>query len=344
MIREVVDDRRMPPWHADPRHGQFENDRSLTPRQRATLLAWVDQGCPLGDAKAVPAPRVFPEGFSIGKPDLVIEMPEPYTVPAQGTVPYQYFRVPSGFTEDKWVQAAEARPGDPAVVHHVLIAIDDHKPRTGADEQRLPFSHFAAYAPGDMPLVLPPGTAKRIPAGSDFIIQMHYTPVGTIRSDRSSFGLIFAKEPPRRQAHTLGIARLDFEIPPGAERHSVDSRYVLPADAELYSLMPHMHLRGKSFRYTAIFPDGKSEVLLAVPGYDFAWQSVYRLTRPRVMPKGTRIDCLAHYDNSANNASNPDPTRKVVWGDQTFEEMMIGYIDVAFLDEALRPATQQSAR
>jgi thiol-disulfide isomerase/thioredoxin/mono/diheme cytochrome c family protein len=343
MIREVVDDRRMPPWHADPRYGQFENDRSLSAAQRATLLAWVDRGCPLGDAKAVPAPRAFPVGYAIGKPDLVIEMPEPYTVPAQGTVPYQYFRVPSGFTEDRWVQAAEARPGDPSVVHHVLVAIDDHKPKTEADEQRVPQSHFVAYAPGDLPMVLPPGTAKRIPAGSDFIIQMHYTPVGTVRTDRSSIALIFANAPPRREAHTLGIVPPEVEIPPGADNHAVQSSYVFPVDAELYSLMPHMHLRGKSFRYTATFPDGRREILLSVPGYDFAWQSVYRLARPRPMPKGTRIDCLAHFDNSSRNPSNPDPSRKVVWGEQTFEEMMIGYIDVAFLDRTPETVNQPVA-
>jgi len=149
MIREVVDDRRMPPWHADPRYGHFENDRSLTSRQRATVLAWVDQGAPLGDAKAVPTPRAFPEGWTIGTPDLVIEMPESYQVPAQGTVPYQYFRVPSGFTEDKWVQAAEARPGDPSVVHHVLVAIDDHKERTKGEADRVP------------PSTIPPTPLKR---------------------------------------------------------------------------------------------------------------------------------------------------------------------------------------
>ena len=196
----------------------------------------------------------------------------------------------------------------------------------------MPGSHFAAYAPGDLPLVLPPGTAKRIPAGSDFIIQMHYTPIGRVRSDRSSIALIFAKEPPRREAHTLGIMNVQFEIPPGADNHPVQSAYVFPADGELLSFLPHMHLRGKSFRYTATFPDGKQEVLLSVPAYDFAWQSVYRLAEPRRIPKGTRIDCLAHYDNSSKNPANPDPSRKVVWGDQTFEEMMIGYIDVAFLD------------
>jgi hypothetical protein len=270
-------------------------------------------------------------------------MPESFSVPAQGTVPYQYYRVPSGFSEDKWVQAAEARPGDASVVHHVLIAIDDHKKSSKEEEERVPQSHFAAYAPGDLPMVLPPGTAKRIPAGSDFIIQMHYTPVGAIRADRSSVALIFAKEPPHREVQTLGILQSDFEIPPGADAHPVRSSYVFPADGELYSLLPHMHLRGKSFRYTATFPDGSRDILLSVPAFDFGWQSVYRLAQPRLIPKGTRIDCLAHYDNSSKNPANPDPSRKVVWGDQTFEEMMIGYIDVAFLDRTPK-ARQHSKR
>jgi hypothetical protein len=341
MIREVVEDRRMPPWHADPRYGQFENDRSLSGTERATLMAWVDQGAPLGDLKAVPAARTFPKGWTIGTPNLVIEMPESYDVPAQGTVPYQYFRVHSGFTKDVWVQAAEARPGDPAVVHHVLVAIDDHAKQSKEETDRLPQSHFVAYAPGDLPLVLPPGTAKRIPAGSDFIIQMHYTPIGKVRADRSSIAIIFAKEPPSREAHTMGIMQQEFEIPAGADNFAVRSSYVFPADADMYSLFPHMHLRGKSFRYTATFPDGSQEVLLSVPAYDFAWQSVYRLAGPRFFPKGTRIDCLAHFDNSAKNPVNPDPTKKVTWGEQTFEEMMIGFIDVAFRDR--RPSVAKSA-
>jgi hypothetical protein len=330
MIREVVQERRMPPWHADPRYGRFENDRRLTGRQRATLLAWIDRGAPLGDKQEIPAPQPFPVGWTIGTPDMVIEMPEPYAVPAQGTIPYQYFRVPSAFTEDRWVQAAEARPGDPSVVHHILIGIDDDRQRTTEERARFPQSHFVAYAPGDLPLVLPPGTAKRIPAGSDFSFQMHYTPIGEARADRSSIALVFAKEPPRREARTLGIVQREFEIPPGADNHPVRSSYVFAADADLYSLFPHMHLRGKSFRYTAHFPDGTSEILLSVPAYDFAWQTVYRLAEPRLMPSGTRIDCLAHFDNSPSNAVNPDPLRKVTWGEQTFEEMMIGFIDVAF--------------
>ena len=333
-IREVVDDRRMPPWHADPRHGHFANDRSLDARERATLLAWVDQGAPLGDPAAVPAPRAFPEGWTIGTPDVVIEMPETYTVAAQGTLPYQRFRVPTGFTEDKWIQAAEARPGDRSVVHHVIAYLDDHgkSKEAGRHADR----HLCGYAPGDMPSVFPAGTAKRIPAGSDLIFEVHYTPNGTIKTDKSSIGLVFAKEPVVHQAFTHGIVQGKFTIPPGAPDYKVESSFTAPADLHLLSFMPHMHLRGKDFRYTAVFPDGTSEVLLSVPAYDFAWQSAYRLAEPRAIPKGTRIDCVAHYDNSSGNPANPDPTKAVKWGDQTFEEMMIGYVD--YVEDAPEPA------
>ena len=317
-IREVVDDRRMPPWHADPRYGHFANDRSLTAAQRATLLAWVDQGTPLGDPKAIPAPRAFPEGWTIGTPDAVLEMPETYTVSAQGTLPYQRFRVPTGFTEDKWVEAAEARPGDRSVVHHIIV----YAVGPGGHKE-----HLCGYAPGDLPSVYPPGTAKRVPAGSDFYFEVHYTPDGKIKTDRSAVGLIFARAPVEHRALTRPIAQHRFAIPPGAADHEVKSSVTLEHPIHLLGFMPHMHLRGKDFRYTAVTPDGKSEVLLSVPAYDFAWQSAYRLAEPRAFPAGTRIDCVAHFDNSAANPANPDPSKTVTWGDQTFEEMMIGYID-----------------
>jgi len=325
-IREVVDDRRMPPWHADPRYGHFANDRSLTAAQRATLLAWVDQGTPLGDPKALPAPRAFPDGWTIGTPDAVLEMPEAYTVAAQGTLPYQRFRVATGFAEDRWVQAAEARPGDRSVVHHIIVYAVD--PR-GHKE------HLCGYAPGDLPSVYPPGTAKRVAAGSDFYFEVHYTPNGRIQTDRSAVGLIFAKGPAEHRAQTRPIAQHRFAIPPGAADHEVTSSLTLQRPIRLLGFMPHMHLRGKDFRYTAVTPDGKSEVLLAVPAYDFAWQSAYRLAEPKALPAGTRIDCVAHFDNSAANPANPDPGKTVTWGDQTFEEMMIGYID--FIEDDPRP-------
>jgi peroxiredoxin len=338
-IREVVDERRMPPWHADPRYGHFRNDRSLSAKDRAVILAWVDQGTPAGDPKDAPAAKAYPEGWEIGKPDFVFKIPEPYTVAAKGILPYQYFRVPTGFKEDIWIQAAEARPGDRSVVHHILIGIDDHK-GGGEGSDDAAESYFVAYAPGDAPSIFPPGTAKLIPAGSDLVFQIHYTPIGTEKVDSSSVAMIRAKAPAKHAAMTHGIPQRDFAIPAGDDNHAVRSSLTLPRGIELLSLFPHMHLRGKSFQYTANYPDGKSEVLLSVPAYDFGWQSVYRLAEPKHLPKGTRIDCLAHFDNSAKNPANPDPTQTVRWGEQTFEEMMIGYFDCVAEDAPAKEAAK----
>lgn len=334
MIREVVDDRRMPPWHADPRFGKFSNDRSLTPRERAVLLAWVEQGTPLGDPSLLPPPRTYPDGWTIGTPDKVFEIPEPYTVAAQGILDYVNIRVPTGFTEDKWIQAAEARPGERSVVHHIIVYVDDHS----KNGRRRSEGHLCGFAPGDLPSIYEPGTAKRIPAGSDLIFQIHYTPDGQVKHDRSRVGLIFAKAPVEHLAKTVGIAQSRFVIPPGADNHEVKSTLTLPRDAHLLNFMPHMHLRGKSFEYTATFPDGRVETLLSVPAYDFGWQSSYVLAEPLALPKGTRIDCRAHFDNSTSNPANPDPSKAVTWGDQTFQEMMIGYVDIVE-DGPIPPST-----
>jgi peroxiredoxin len=342
-LREVVAERRMPPWHADPRYGQFENDRSLTPEQRATLLAWVDQGTPQGDPQDEPPPPTFPEGWIIGTPDIVLEMPEEYVVPSQGTVAYQHFRVKTNFTEDTWVQAAEAQPGDRSVVHHIIAYV---VPGQGRLEEGVRGGHLCGYAPGEMPSIYAPGTAKLIPAGSDIIFQVHYTPIGKVRTDRSKVGLILAKQPVTRRAFTHGIANPRFAIPAGDPNHEVRSQFQFPVDAELIAFMPHMHLRGKDFLYEVTYPgQTEREILLSVPAYDFGWQSYYRHAQPKPMPKGTRIDCTAHFDNSDTNPYNPDPSQTVRWGDQTWEEMMIGYIDysVKLSDVPPTPAARPSA-
>ncbi len=332
MIREVVDQGRMPPWHADPSYGRFENDRSLSPSQRQTLLAWIDQGTPEGDPRTLPAPRVFPEGWTIGKPDIVFEMQETYAVQAEGTLPYQHFKVPTNFTEDRWVQAAEVRPGDRSVVHHIFVRVSSS---TAPGEEGLPREpFFAGYVAGDMPSIFPPGMARRIPAGTVLRFEVHYNPIGVPRADRSAIGLIFAKAPPVHQVINKGIKNSNFVIPPGAKDHEIVSTFTFKADSHLLSMMPHMHLRGKDFRYTATYPDGHTETLLSVPYYDFGWQSVYRLLAPKPMPRGTRLDCLAHFDNSADNPANPDPAQAVRWGEQTTDEMMIGYIDY-YIDDRM---------
>jgi peroxiredoxin len=325
MIREVVAERRMPPWHADPRYGHFSNDRSLNAKDRATLLAWVDQGTPLGDIKDLPAARVFPEGWSIGKPDVVFELPEPYYVPAQGVVAYVYFRVPTKFTEERWIQAAQAVPGDPSVVHHIIVYLLD--PSKGPDARRK-LVHFCGYAPGEMPSIFPEGTAKRIPVGAELLFQVHYTPTGRVKTDRSKVGLVFAKSKPAREAFTLGVANPNLLIPARQDNVAVSSSFVLPEDARVLSFLPHMHLRGKDFKYTITKPSEPPQIALSVPAYDFGWQTYYTLAQPMKLPKGTRVDCLAHFDNSESNPYNPDPSQLVRWGEQTFEEMLIGYLDM----------------
>jgi peroxiredoxin len=328
MIREVVEERRMPPWHADPRYGHFANDRSLSAKERATLLAWVDQGNPLGDTKDLRPAPAFSEGWEIGQPDVVFEMPETYYVPAQGVVSYVYFRVPTNFTEDRWVQAAEAIPGDRSVVHHIIVYVMEKPSASQRPGDRRRPMHFTGYAPGDAPSVFPEGTAKRIPAGADLLLQVHYTPNGQVRTDRSKVGLIFAKTTPTREAFTIGIANPNLIIPPRDSSVAIASSKELEGDARLLSLFPHMHLRGKDFQFTITKPGEASQVLLSVPAYDFGWQTYYILAEPMNLPKGTRVDCLAHFDNSESNPYNPDASKMVRWGEQTFEEMMIGYLDM----------------
>jgi peroxiredoxin len=333
-IREVVEERIMPPWYADPRHGQFSNDRSLSKEDRDTLLAWIKQDCPKGDPNHLPPARKFPQGWSIGQPDVVFSMSDPFTVPAKGGkngIRYQYFQVDTNFDEDRWIQAAEARPGNRAVVHHIIVYVqksgerNQQKPPDGIGDGLL-----VAFAPGELPAVFAPGTAKKIPKGARLLFQMHYTPNGVEQTDRSSVGLIFAKEPPGHEMRTRAIAQQRLTIPPGANNYEAKRVTTFTENARVYSFMPHMHLRGKDFEYRVVYPDGKSDILLRVPRYNFGWQSNYRLAKPLDLPAGTKIECTAHFDNSADNPNNPDPAKLVRWGDQTWEEMMIGFVDYVY--------------
>ena len=316
-IKEKVATGVMPPWHADPRYGTFENDRRLSQKDIDTIVSWVDQGAKEGDPKDLPAAPQFAEGWNIGKPDAVFYLPEEFSVPATGTVEYKYFRVPTNFKQDMYIQAAEIRPGDRGVVHHIIVFSQGSK-----DPQRL----IVGYAPGEQPAVISKGLARKIPAGSDLVFQVHYTPNGTATKDRSYVGFVFAKEPPRAEILTRPIINARFAIPPGDPNYRVDSTFTFTQDSHGYSLMPHMPFRGKDFEFRATFPDGSSRVLLSVPKYDFAWQTYYVLKEPLAAPKGTRIDCLAHFDNSEKNKYNPVPKKEVRWGDQTWEEMMIGWM------------------
>jgi peroxiredoxin len=328
-IREVIEEKRMPPWHADPRIGTFANDRSLSPAERSTLLAWVDQGCPRGDDADLPPPREFVPGWRIGKPDLVLSMPEEFDVPAEapkGGIPYQHIEVDPGFKEEMWIERAESRVGAGPVVHHIVVFVVPPGlkfiPKTG----NAPV--LCGTAPGDLPLILPEGYGKRIPVGSKFIFQMHYTPNGVAVKDRSSLGLVFCKKKPDYRVMTMPVANPAIRIPPGEPNYKLDSLpFTFTEDGHILSIMPHMHLRGKDFRVDVEYPDGKKETILSVPRFEFGWQSVYRFTEPRKIPKGSKIHCIAHFDNSAKNLNNPDPTKEVFWGDQTWEEMMIGWLE-----------------
>jgi len=333
-IKENVVGRVMPPWHADPHYGEFSNDRRLTEQEVATIAAWVDQGAKEGEATDLPPAPKFLEGWNIGKPDQIFYIPEEFAVPADGVVDYKYFTVPTNFKEDMWVQAAEIRPDQRNVVHHIIVFVQ----KDGDPQQRL----LVGYAPGEQPAVMSPGLARKIPAGSKLIFQVHYTPNGTAVKDHSFVGLVFAKQPPKSELFTRPVMNARFAIPPGDSNYRVDSSYTFTEDSHIHSFMPHMHLRGKDFEYRVTYPDGTSKVLLSVPRYDFAWQSNYLLKEPVAAPKGTRLDCVAHFDNSEKNKFNPNPKQEVRWGDQTWEEMMIGWTSFTLDNPKVKPATENA--
>ena len=340
-IKEAVQIRKMPPWFADPHYGKFANDRTMAQKDIDTIVAWANAGAPEGDPKDLPKPVSFTPGWIIGKPDLAVAMPAKYEVPAAGTIDYQYILIPLNLTEDKWVQKAEVRPGNRALVHHVIAFIRPpdsrwmrdaqpgvpYVPKKGGEEGNSEF--LVGYAPGMPPDVLPDGQGKLIKAGSDIILQMHYTANGKAGDDRTTIGMIFAKEQPKERVFTIAATTNKFAIPPGDPNYEVDSSFEFGADTHVSRLMPHMHLRGKDFMFQAVYPTGEKQVLLSVPHYDFNWQLIYNPAQDLVMPKGSKIECVAHYDNSPNNPSNPDATKEVKYGDQSWEEMMFGFFDVA---------------
>jgi len=339
-IKEKVQSRVMPPWLAAPEYGHFQNERRLTQNEIDTIAQWVDQGAPEGDARDLPAAPRFVDGWTIGKPDAIVEMPKEVQVPSDGVIPYMYVTVPTNFREDKWVQAAEIRAGNRSLVHHIIVFVQDPaKARPaqngGQPEQRgeAVGTKLCGFAPGEQPKIYSPGTAKLIKAGSNLVFQLHYTTNGEAGTDRSYVGLIFARGPAPTPVQTGTATNATFVIPPGAPSYEVKSSWTAKENVRIVDLMPHMHVRGKDFIYTAVYPDGTSRVILSVPRYDFNWQLLYRPKEPVILPKGGRLDCVAHFDNSTGNKYNPDPTREVKWGPQTWEEMMIGWFDYVVDDD-----------
>jgi mono/diheme cytochrome c family protein len=365
-IREAVAKREMPPWYADPKHGEFINDRRLAQQELDTIVAWVDGGASEGDAKDLPpAPKFPPPGWSAGTPDAVFPLPIEASVPADGTVPYRHFVVHTKFSEDKFVQFAEIKRGNPAVVHHVIVTVVE--PRNGQvpPEGELnsargfgedsaannnqnsnnnsntvratnPDSMLVGWAPGMSPLMLRPGIGKLIKKGSALVFQMHYTTNGVAGTDRTAVGLTFAKAPVEKRFITTGASARNLAIPANDANYESTSSFTFREDSHIWGFMPHMHLRGKDFLYTLVLPDGTKKVLLNVPKYDFNWQLNYWLKEPVAAPKGSRLECLAHHDNSTNNKYNPDPTKTIYWGPQTWEEMMIGWFDYTLDHQNLR--------
>ncbi len=343
-IRADILTRKMPPWFADPKYGHFSNDRSLSADEIATLVSWVDAGAKEGDPKDAPKARAFVDGWNIQKPDVVLEMSEPFHLPAKGEVPYQYVVLPTKFTEDKWVQMAEARPSDRSVVHHVVIFIRDpaskwlREAKTGVPfvPKGASFLNISGggndvlmiYTPGKVPEMWRPGLGKMIKAGSDLVLQIHYTTNGKIAEDNTKIGLVFAKQKPTERAVTMAGSNLGFAIPPGDPNYRIEAKNTFPNGATILNFFPHMHLRGKAFEYRLVYPDGRKEVLLNVPNYSFFWQLDYQLSKPLVIPPGAAIECTAWYDNSPNNAANPDPKATVRFGEQSSEEMMFGFYDI----------------
>jgi hypothetical protein len=338
MVREVIDRGTMPPWFAAPVpadaetgrvHSPWANDRSLGAAEKRDLLAWLDGGRPEGDPAEAPAPRTFPAGWQIGTPDAVFEFAEPVAVKATGVMPYQTVFVDTHLPEDRWVQAIEVQPGDPGVVHHALIhltgEIDSLADVAAAAEERGGF--WGEYVPGQNTLVFPDGFAKRLPKGARLRFQMHYTPSGTATTDRTRVGVIYAKQPPRHEVRVAGIVNPRISIPPGAAHHREDASLTLPFDATIMGFLPHMHVRGAACRYELVRRDGGRSTLLDIPRYDFNWQLLYRLHEPLALEAGDRLVFTAWYDNSDGNPANPDPTKTVRWGPQTFDEMHLGYVE-----------------
>lgn len=333
MIETVVEGETMPPWFAVPVEGEevspWLNDCSLNESDKTDLLAWLKSDKLEGDPKNAVTPETFPGGWTIGEPDLVVKFPEAIPVQATGTMPYKHVTVETKLTEDKWVQAIEVRPSAPDVVHHVLVfgrtpKAKDSERRDSPDDQ---INYWGIYVPGNSKQVFPEGFGRKLPRGSVIRFQMHYTPNGTATEDRTEVGFVFADKAPEHEVKTASLINAWFEIPPGEGSHKEIAKLKLPTDVTILGFLPHMHLRGKACSYEAVSPDGKTETILDIPRYDFNWQLLYRYGEPRTFKEGTLLRFNAVFDNSEQNPANPDPSKSVHWGEQTYDEMVVGYIE-----------------
>jgi len=321
-IQRNVESKTMPPWHADPSVYAFRNDRSLSAAEIDTIVRWVETGAPQGDPSDSPTPPELPDSeWILGEPDFIAEF-EAVTIPAGGPDQFHDLVAKVMLPEDKWIVAVEVMPGNRKVLHHVITMQFkgfDINPAEG---------WLGAWAAGTEPMIFPPGTGRFLPAGSNLIGDMHYHPADTEEVDRTRIGLHFGdKDEVQKELANLWIMNQGFKIPAGASNYEVRSSYTIWQDGKIMGLLPHMHYRGKDFTFTATYPDGRQEVLLSVPRYDFNWQTNYILDEPINVPAGTVIDCVAHFDNSTDNPVNPDPTKDITFGPESYDEMMIGFLD-----------------
>ncbi len=342
MIREVVRTQRMPPWHADPHYGVWQNTRALTDDQRKTLVHWIEAGAPRGNGPD-PLLSVKPDTneWKHGKPDLVVEVPA-YDIPATGVIEYQYPRVKNPLGRDVWITAVEIHPGAKQAIHHIIA--QDPVVLNGQQRGGNGGGNLAGFAPGMSPIVYPADTGVLFPKDADFVFQMHYTPNGQAVTDHSKIAFYFREvdNPPKYPLRLTALTDFRFEIPPGAKEYGTTTTREITRDMLVYNFMPHSHLRGKTGKMSIIYPDGKEEVLLNVPKYDFNWQTVYEYAEPKKIPAGSKLVWTFAWDNSTQNPANPDPTKAVRWGDQTFEEMGIGFVRFRYLDEEVgKPAPAQ---
>ncbi len=337
-IKQAVASRTMPPWHADPKFNHFANDRRLSDDEVATVVKWAETGAPEGNPAQMPKLPKVAEGWQFGKPDFTITTGTPFNIPASGAIPYKYYTVDPGFTEDTWVQAVEVRPSQRTQVHHILVFVlepGNVRPTRGGEQ----FSDMLiGYAPGVPYITFDDETAFLVKAGSKFRFQVHYTTNGKEATDIDTLGLKIRKDKPKNRAFCGSATQLRLAIPPNEANYETKATHVFKEDVTLLDMTPHMHLRGKAFKYVLTYPDGRSEELLTVPKYDFNWQLSYILDKPRQIPAGSKIEATAWYDNSANNKYNPDPSKLVRWGDQTFDEMMIGFFNYKVPVDSPSPA------
>ena len=347
MIREVIRTRRMPPWHADPAHGRFANDRSLAADDVRSIVHWVEAGAPRGEGEDALATLsdAWPQ-WQLGEPDLVLDIP-PFDVPASGVVEYQYQRVRNPLDRPVWIRGQEILPGDRAALHHVItqfvVPEAEAKSEQRVDalgnpidgQRRRGFASrgsLGGYVPGMVVDEYPDGTGTLLPPGAVVVFQMHYTPYGKAVTDRSKLGLYFHEEPPQHRLRGAVLMNTRILIPPHAKAHSDTAERTFKRDILVYDLLPHAHYRGKASEFRAFYPDGSEELLLRVPNYDFNWQTSYVLEQPKVLPAGTRVVHTTWWDNSAQNPANPDPSRAVPWGRQSWDEMLFGTISFRYLD------------